>query len=255
MLPGVDRAFGEKYLTSVDNFYAYGVHLLFNEWWETAPADAIAKYAAAIEDHPEHGPLARAAWYAPSFSLAHLDDCAPGTLGAAWRRHMVENGLAEKLADGYAELTADFTASGKLDRMPAVMKYKVLRGYQSHDLHHVLTGYSTAPTHELALQAFQLAQMDFPYSAMTLAVIMGHMTLIDPWLIQPAMDAITDGWQLGRRAKSLQFIDFENMIHQPLADLRRQYRLDRDAPFSPAMPNVSELVAEELIVQEKMRAA
>ncbi len=255
MLPQVDREFGEKFLASIDDFYGYGVHLLFNEWWEKAPQVAIDKYVAAIQDHPVHGPLARAEFFAEPFSLQLVEHCAPGTLGSAWRRHMVENGLAEHLAEGYQALTDDFAKSGKLDRMPPVMKYKVLRGYQTHDLHHVLTGYTTSPPSELALQAFGLAQLDFPYAAMTLAVIIGHMALVDPWLIQPAMDAITDGWAFGKRAKDLQFIDFESMIDRPLADIRREYGLERETPFAGAMANVPELIAGELVVQEKMRAA
>ena len=255
MISKVDRVFGEKYLTAIDNFYDYGVHLLFNEWWESAPQDAIDKYVAAIETHPEHGPLARAGWMAPPFRLSSLDHCAPATLGAAYRAHMIDNGLAEKLAEGYAGLTADFEAGGKLDRMPAVIKYKVLRGYQTHDLHHVLTGYDTSPPHELALQAFQLAQMDYPYAAMTLSVIIGHMTLVDPHLIKMGFDAITDGWALGRRAKSLQFIPFETMIDRPLADLRREYGLEHATPFAVTMDAVPELVAQELVAQEKLRAA
>jgi ubiquinone biosynthesis protein COQ4 len=255
MIQKVDRGFGEKFLTSIDDFYGYGVHLLFNEWWETAPQDVIDAYVAAIENHPEHGPLARAGWFAEPFSLAMVAHCAPGTLGAAWRAHMVDNGLAENLADGYRALTDDFAASGKLARMPEVIRYKVLRGYQTHDLHHVLTGYTTAPPHELALQAFQLAQMDYPYAAMTLAVIMGHMTLVDPLLIKPAMDAITDGWAFGRRARSLQFIDFERMIDRPLADVRAEYGLVRDGVFAPDTGNAGALVAKELAVQAKMRAA
>lgn len=255
MLPKIDRIFGEKFLTSVDDFYSYGVHLLFNEWWEKAPQETIDKYVAEIENHPEHGPLARAAFSAPPFSLDQVAHCAPGTLGAAWRDHMVDNGLAEKLADGYRELTEEFAASGKLDRMPSVIRYKVLRGYQTHDLHHVLTGYTTMPLHELALQAFQLAQMSYPYAAMHLSVIMGHMTLVDPLLIKPAMDAIADGWAFGRRARSLQFINFEAMIDRPLADLRSEYGLMRDAPFKPDMTLVPELVAQELVVQESMRTA
>ena len=255
MIAKVDREFGEKYLTAIDNFYEYGVHLLFNEWWETAPQDAIDKYVAAIVRHPEHGPLAREAWMAPPFRLSSLDHCAAGPLGAAYRAHMVDNGLAEKLAEGYAGLTDDFEAGGKLDRMSAVIKYKVLRGYQTHDLHHVLTGYTTAPLHELALQAFQLAQMDYPYAAMSLSVVIGHMALVDPHLIKPGFDAITDGWALGRRAKSLQFVRFEAMIDRPLADLRREFGLDRDLPFAPEMAQVSELVAGELVIQARMRAA
>ncbi len=226
MVQQIDRDFGEKFLTCSDNFYDYGVHLLFNEWWVSAPQDAIDKYVSAIEDHPEQGPLARAGWLAPPFALSQVAGYGPGTLGAAWRDFMVDNGVVEKLAEGYRDLTEDFAAQGKLDRMPPVLRYKVLRGYQTHDLHHVLTGYQATPFDELALQAFQLAQQDYPYSAMTLATILTHATLVDPWLIKPAMDAIAEGWAYGRRTKSIQFVAFETMLERPLAEVRADYGLD-----------------------------
>ena len=155
---------------------------------------------------------------------------------------MVQNDLVERLALGYRELHEEFAASGKLDKMPEVLQYKVLRGYQTHDIHHVLTGYSAMPFDELALQSFQLAQMDFPYSAMTLATIMGHATLVDPLLIKPAMDAITDGWAYGRRARSIQFVAFEQMLERPVADLRREFSLDRQAVALPAVSALPELL-------------
>lgn len=236
MVQAIDRAFGEKFLTCSDNFYDYGVHLLFNEWWAQAPQDAIDKYVEAIEKHPEQGPLAAARWYAPPFSLAQLEGYGPDTVGKAYLRFMVENDLVEKLAAGYQELTEQFAADGKLDRMPDVMRYKVLRGYQTHDLHHVLTGYAATPLDELALQAFQLAQQDYPYSAMTLATILTHATLVDPYLIKPAMDAITEGWAFGRRAKSIQFVAFEAMLDHPLADVRAEYGLDRELRAPKVVP-------------------
>lgn len=242
MIQKIDRAFGEQYLTCTDNFYDYGVHLLFNEWWDTAPADAVAKYVSAIEDHPEQGPLAQARWHAEPFSLVQLKGYSPGSLGAEWLKFMVENDLVERLALGYRELHEEFAASGKLDKMPEVLQYKVLRGYQTHDIHHVLTGYGATPFDELALQAFQLAQMDFPYSAMTLATIMGHATLVDPLLIKPAMDAITDGWAYGRRARSIQFVAFENMLDRQVSELRQEFCLAREAAEIPPMLKVPELL-------------
>lgn len=242
MLNKIDRIFGEKYLTCMDDFYSYGVHLLFNEWWESAPADAVQKYVAAIENHPEQGPLARERWYAEPFSLATLQGYGPGTLGAAWLAFMVENDLVERLALGYRELHEEYEATGKLDRMPELLQYKVLRGYQTHDLHHVLTGYKATPTDELALQAFGLAQQDFPYSAMTLATIMGHATLVDPLLIKPAMDAITDGWAFGRRARSIQFVAFEKMLDRPLLDVQREYGLLREPAQLAIEGDVPELL-------------
>lgn len=244
MVHAIDRDFGEKFLTCSDDFYRYGVHLLFNEWWPTAPQDAIDKYVAAIEDHPEQGPLAREGWLAEPFALAQLEGYAPGTLGAAWRDFMVDNGLVEKLAQGYAALTDDFAAQGKLDRMPEIIRYKVLRGYQTHDLHHVLTGYAATPFDELALQAFGLAQQNYPYAAMTLATILNHATLVDPWLITPAMDAITEGWAYGRRARSIQFVAFETMLDRPLADVRAEYGLDRTpTPYAIPAERTPELLA------------
>jgi ubiquinone biosynthesis protein Coq4 len=244
MIEKIDRSFGEKFLTSVDNFYDYGIHLLFNDWWEKAPADAIAKYVKAIEDHPEQGPLAREGWYAEPFSLSQLQGYAPGTLGHAYLRFMVDNGLVERLALGYRELHEEFEASGKLDTMAPIMKYKVLRGYQTHDLHHVVMDCPPTPFGELTLQAFELAQMDFPYAAMWISVVTAHMALVDPYLIKPAMDAITDGWAYGRRARSIQFVKFELMLDRPLADVRREFGLGRDSGViaSPVI-NAPELLA------------
>lgn len=243
----IERGFGEKFLQSIENFYTHGIDWLFNEWWETAPADAIARYEAAIVNHPEHGPLAREAWLAPDFRLAMLDDCAPGTLGHAYRAFMVDNDLVEHLAAGYRARHEALELSGKIDRMPPAIAYKVVRGFQTHDLHHVLTGYPATPFGELALQAFQLAQMDFPYAAMWIAVVAGHMALVDPLLIQPAMDAITDGWSRGRRARTLQFVALEKRLHEPLDRLRREYGLD-DGPVAvvnPAPERTPDLLAAE----------
>lgn len=236
MLEPLDRTFGEKFLTSIDDFYGHGVHLLFNEWWESAPADVVQKYVSALEADPEMAALAREQWYAEPLDVDSLAGCAPGTLGHAYRDFMVSNDLMEHLAEGYRDLHEQFATSGKLDRMPATLKYKVLRGYQTHDLHHVLTGYPATPFGELALQAFQLAQVEFPYSAMWISVVTGHMAFIDPWLIKPAMDSIAHGWTYGREARSIQFVKFEKMFDRPLEAIRDEYGLGRDCSGISAMP-------------------
>lgn len=233
----IDGDFGARFFASAENFYDYGIHLLFNDWWKQAPADAIAKYVDAIEDHPEQGPLAREGWYAEPLSLEALERCPAGTLGHAYLRFMTDNDLMERLAVGYRKLHEQFEAEGALDRMPAVLKYKVLRGYQTHDLHHVLTGYPATPLGELALQAFQLAQTPFPYAGMWIAVVSAHMTLVDPYLITPAMDAIARGWVHGRQARSIQFVRFETMLERDLADIRRDYGLGDVDPKEFATPD------------------
>ena len=236
MVQAIDPAFGEKFLASASNFYTYGIDKLFNDWWEHAPADAVAKYVEAIESHPEQGPLAAARWYAEPLSLKALEGHAPGTLGHAYLAFMADNNLIERLALGYREFHEELAASGKLDNLPPVLEYKVLRGFQTHDLHHVLTGCPPTPFGELKIQAFGLAQMDFPYAAMWIAVVTAHMTLVDPYLIKPAMDAITEGWSLGRRARSIQFVAFENMLDRPLDEVRREYGLTEGVESCTATP-------------------
>lgn len=103
----------------------------------------------------------------------------------------------------------------------------------------MLTGYPATPLGELAIQSFQLAQMDYPYAAMWIAVVTGHMTLVDPHLIKPAMDAITDGWSFGRNARSIQFAKSEQRLGEPLDAIRAEFDLLR-APCSIAQtPSVN----------------
>jgi len=226
-MPTLDRRFAEKFLAAIDDYEAYGVHELFNEWWATAPKDVIEKYAAAIETHPEQGPLAAQRWFAPPPNLDSLEKCAPGTLGAAYWRFILENKLSEQLAAGYRSMHEQFKGAKKLERMPGVLQYKVLRGYQTHDIHHVLTGYAPDPIGEISLQAFGLAQNNFPYAGMWMAVVTAHMTFINPDLIQPALDGISDGWRFGRAAKNIQLVRFEDEFDRPLQDIQAEFGLTR----------------------------
>ncbi len=225
-MAGIDRDFAAWFLKSIDNFDDYGVHLLFNEWWTKAPQHAIDTYVAAIETHPEQGPLAREGWLAEPADVDRLSRCAPGTVGEAYHRFIIDNGLEARLAVGYRELHEQMRLDGKLERMPAVLQYKVLRGYQTHDLHHVLTGYAATPVEELALQAFGLAQMSYPYAGMWIAVVTANMTFLDPGLIEPAMGAIVDGWAYGKAARNIQFVKFEEQLDRPLCEVRTEYGLD-----------------------------
>jgi ubiquinone biosynthesis protein COQ4 len=114
-------------------------------------------------------------------------------------------------------------AGGQLDRMPDEMKYAIIRGFQIHDLLHVITGYTPSGLDELALQAFCLAQLQFPYFGMWMATSTSRMTFLHPEAIVPVMDAISQGWQFGRKTKNLQFEHWENLLHESLAEVRPRY--------------------------------
>ena len=133
------------------------------------------------------------------------------------------NGLETNLATNYKKLHDYMNVSGQLDRMPAEMKYAIIRGFQVHDILHVIIGYTSAGLDELALQAFCLAQLQFPYFGMWMATSTANMTFLNPDSIVPVMNAISSGWQFGRALPNLQFERWEAMFAEPLATVRVRY--------------------------------
>lgn len=225
MTAPLDRDFARYLLQSFDDPQKYGVHLLFNEWWRFAPEDVKAKYLADFDAIPEQRAFVEEGYYAEPLDLDALAKLPEGSLGQRYREFIVANGLQKNIAMNYRVLHDLLAASGKLDGMPEKARYAVLRGFQGHDFQHVVTGFDSSPRGEVALQAFCLAQIRFPYFGMWMSVLATRMTFLDPDMIRPVMDAIADGWQLGRRVRNIQFEKWETLLDQPLAALRRRYGL------------------------------
>lgn len=230
--PIVDRAFAEKFLTAVDRPFDYGVYLLFHDWWATAPEEAIEAYHREVLAIPGAVEFMADRHLADPIALADLDGCAPGTLGDGYRRFITENGLEENLATNYKAFNQKLQAEGALDRLPEDLSYLIVRGFQIHDFLHVLTGFSSKPLGELAQAAFHFAQLRFPYHAMRMAVTTGHLAFVNPAAITGAMDAIVDGWVLGRSAANAHFTHWEDELDTPLEDLRAGLGIGAPVPVA-----------------------
>ncbi|NJN51120.1 MAG: hypothetical protein HC809_04420 [Gammaproteobacteria bacterium] len=219
----IDRGFSEYLLKAVDNPAQYGVHQLFNDWWRFAPDAVKDKYLKDFRNLPDHKAFIADGHYADPISIAQLNDHAEGTFGRAYYHFIVDNNLEEKIAINYRMFHEHLEKSGALTGMPSEIRYAVLRGFQVHDFMHVVTGYDSSPRSEIALQAFSLAQLKFPYFSMWMSVVTTRMTFIDPDMIVPTMDAITEGWQFGRRARNLAFEKWEARLDDPLTELRPKF--------------------------------
>lgn len=228
----LDRGFAGELLKTFDDPQKHGVHLLFNQWWERAPDEVIADYMADFESIPAQRAFLDEGYFSSPLDLDMLKDMQEGSLGRGYYDFIVSNELEKNIAVNYRDFHQSLETSGQLDRMPAPLRYAIIRGFQIHDLLHVLTGYEPTPDGEIALQAFCLAQIRFPYFGMWMSVVTTRMTLLDPKTIGPMMDAITDGWQYGRQAANLQFQKWETMLDRPLADIRKEYDLVRDGSFT-----------------------
>lgn len=198
----------------------HGVHVLFNQWWQHAPDDVKQKYVDGFVNDTDLAQFLDERFYADPLNLHDLAALPVGTLGRRYHDWIVDNNLTAAIATNYRQFHEALDAAGMLDGMPEPMKYAVLRGFQTHDFQHVATGYDETGRGEIALQAFCLAQLQFPYFGMWLSVVTTRMTFIDPNMIVPIMDAVTDGWQLGRTTPNIQCIKWETMLDQPLDAVR-----------------------------------
>ena len=217
--------FAQHLLATFNDPGANGVHLLFNQWWQHAPDDVKDAYVDAFVGDPAYGPFLAERFYAEPLDLVEMGALAAGTLGRTYHDWIVNNGLTAQIATNYRQFHETLESAGMLDGMPEPMRYAVLRGFQTHDFQHVVTGYDSSGHGEIALQAFCLAQLQFPYFGMWMSVVTTRMTFIQPQIITATMDAVTDGWQLGRTTRSLVCEKWESMLADDLAAVRAQYGL------------------------------
>jgi ubiquinone biosynthesis protein COQ4 len=136
------------------------------------------------------------------------------SLGGAYGRFMQSRGL-------------------KPESLPEVqgcsdIEYILAHTYETHDLWHVVTGFDTDVPGEVALQAFYLAQQRsyLPFFALSAVLLNTAFFAYDQKAVR--LDAITEGWQRGRRAASLLGIDWRIHLDRPLEDVRRELSLERD---------------------------
>ena len=188
-------------------------------YMETGDEEALAGFDRMSLANPASEAMLAERYLSPVPDVTDLAGLPEGTLGKAFERYLSENDLDPNLLRESAFIEAH-------RRRGDDVGYLAERGFQLHDLFHVLTGYDTTPLGEVRVVSFTVAQTPAPYPAMIIASRPLQMVLYKPELLPPVMDAITEGWALGRRAKSLLEVRWEDHWERPLAELRAEYHLD-----------------------------
>jgi ubiquinone biosynthesis protein Coq4 len=220
----LDRTFAAEFLKSVDNSAKHGIHILFNQYWEHMPSEVRDRIVAHFYGDPQLKAWVTERWFPEPYSFDDLGRLPSGSLGRAYHQHIVANNLNREIADGYATYHRSLEKSGVLDNMPEEMKYATLRGFQVHDFLHMLTGFDTTGGGEIALQSFGVAQTNSLYNSMWLSVTTTQAAFLHPQMNPGLMDAITEGWRLGRSVKTnLVTVKWEQRLHEQVSDLRREY--------------------------------
>lgn len=98
---------------------------------------------------------------------------------------------------------------------------------RTHDVHHAVTGFGTDVPGEVGLQMFYLANIGMPS-----ALVIGAAALLGPLVrgedmeqVPALMDAMTEGWQRGKRARCLFGIDWSAHWARPLDEVRAELGL------------------------------
>ena len=156
--------------------------------------------------------------------LAALRTLPPGTLGREFAEHMIANHL---------DPAAIPTLPDDDD-----LKYVRAHLYETHDIWHVVTGFATDVPGELGLQAFYAAQL--PGKLPTAILAAGFVnTLLKHFEERDArLHEIARGFVLGRRARPLFGVRWDDLWSTPLVEVRRLVGLDLAAVASlmPSQP-------------------
>ncbi len=187
-------------------------------YMRTGDEDALKGFDTMALATPVAGEMLKERYLSPTPDVAYLRTLPDGTLGKEFERYLTQNDLDANLLRESAFIPAHRERGDDVG-------YLAERGFQLHDMFHVLTGFDTTPLGEVRVVSFTVAQTPAPYPAMIIASRPLQMVLYKPELLPAVMDAITDGWALGRKAKPLMSVHWEEYWERPLAELRREHDL------------------------------
>lgn len=154
-----------------------------------------------------------------------LAECPPGSLGRSLYNMIVENGYDPEVLD------RDAIA---LSQLPHSLHYLNARILQMHDVWHLVAGYETTSSNEIAISAFQLAQFGHNYSSMFLAAVMAISTFKEPRGFTILMQIICEAWQHGRQSPAMMNIEWEKEWNNSLESIRSAHKIPTYKSIFPA---------------------
>lgn len=154
-----------------------------------------------------------------------LAQCPPGSLGRSLHTMIVENGYDPEVLDREAIA---------LSELPHSLYYLNARILQMHDVWHLVAGYETTSSNEIAISAFQLAQFGHNYSSMFLAAVMAISTFKEPRGFTILMQIVWEAWQHGRETPVMMDIEWEQEWNNSLDSIRTTHEISTYQSIFPA---------------------
>ena len=174
----------------------------------TPAYDLMAQH---LNQDPACAALIRDRYIPPAHDLENLLTYPPDSLGYIYATEMKKTGFDPNL---HAGMVAETDAL-----------YVELRLSQTHDLWHIVTGFDTSEIGEIGLQAFHLPQFPYPLATMLVASSLISSTLMAPETLPKLLDAIAQGFQMGKTAKPLFAQKWEEGWEKPLTEWQAELNI------------------------------
>ena len=171
-----------------------------------------------LSQHPENLDCIRQRRPFPVPCRDQLLQYAPNTLGFQYGAFLEERKL-DVIFYPHLDEESDFNYYG-------------MRIRQTHDLWHVLTGFDTTTDGEMGLLAFYVQQLNTPLAEILLGLGFVNQALYYPGNMRNNFEHVLAGWHMGKMAKQIFPLPFEDLFNHDLQELQRELRI---IPFtSPA---------------------
>jgi ubiquinone biosynthesis protein Coq4 len=162
----------------------------------------------------------------PRMTMERLAAFTPGSLGADLHRLIVDNGYDIEVLDPE-------TITGYHPELDGPNRYIL----QTHEVWHLVAGYSTSPGHEVAISGFQLAQFGHPYSRDFLAAIVALTTFTTPAAACFVIQLALEGWRHGRRTPPLTLVDWDGRFEESIDTIRASEGIETYQSLIPDLPS------------------
>lgn len=146
-----------------------------------------------------------------AIDLQSLERMPEGTLGRVFAEHCSRRAIDPNLVSIPASNDAD---------------YVMAHLFATHDIWHVATGWGNDEVGEVGLGGFYLAQLGLPLIALMLVLILLNTITRRPSTLRERMDALVAGYQMGKSARPLFGVRWDEFWAKPLVELRSELRLD-----------------------------
>ncbi len=165
-----------------------------------------------VKSKPEVATIFQERYLAPSVNLEALLELPQESLGYAYASYIKEAGFDPNFY--------------RLVKVEDDISYFLLRMRQTHDIWHIVAGFSTDVFGELGLKAFELAQTHRTMSAVLIAGGLLSTLFKHPEQLDNLLEQIASGYRLGAKAKPFFASKWEENWERPLLEWRQDLGID-----------------------------